>query len=55
MLKCNCYTCISFLSALSIHQLAAQGEMVFLASRIEQGRLSKDYSFCCHGVQAIQN
>lgn len=27
------------LSALSIHQLAAQGEMVFLASRIEQGML----------------
>lgn len=29
---------LAFLSALSIHQLAAQGEMVFLASRIEQGR-----------------
>lgn len=27
----------NFLLALSIHQLAAQGEMVFLASRIEQG------------------
>ena len=26
------------LPALSIHQLAAQGEMVFLASRIEQGK-----------------
>ncbi|KAF7218124.1 transcript variant X1 [Nothobranchius furzeri] len=26
--------------SLSIHQLAAQGEMVFLASRIEQGRTS---------------
>lgn len=29
---------LAFPSALSIHQLAAQGEMVFLASRIEQGR-----------------
>lgn len=33
----NVYPCMLFPVALSIHQLAAQGEMVFLASRIEQG------------------
>lgn len=28
---------VSFLAALSVHQLAAQGEMLYLATRIEQG------------------
>lgn len=27
----------SFFAALSVHQLAAQGEMLYLATRIEQG------------------
>lgn len=35
----------NFLPALSIHQLAAQGEMVFLASRIEQGGWNYDKFF----------
>lgn len=30
-------TFYGFVSALSVHQLAAQGEMLYLATRIEQG------------------
>lgn len=40
----------SFLPALSIHQLAAQGEMVFLASRIEQGGWNYDKFFKNHTI-----
>lgn len=42
--------------ALSIHQLAAQGEMVFLASRIEQGRqLCQDLKYGCFSTDVPEN